>query len=136
MLNTFSSRFAWFKGTRHLLWGYLNERVYVNKPLTIQEHKTNIRAEIRWLWPETMNTAMENVVEGACICEQENEGCYFSHTIPKKKSFIFPNIIKKFKILVKDIFVLYYSVFQWPPCIIKLLNNKSLFWFQFHAQRR
>lgn len=54
------------------LWGYVKERVYINKPRTIQELKENIRAEIRRLGPETLRTVMENAVERACICEQEN----------------------------------------------------------------
>jgi predicted transcriptional regulator len=54
------------------LWGYLKERVYVNKPQTIQELKENIQAETRHLRPETLCTVMENAVEKACICEQEN----------------------------------------------------------------
>ncbi|KOC70974.1 hypothetical protein WH47_04960, partial [Habropoda laboriosa] len=50
------------------LGGYLRERVYVNKPRTIEELKENIRAEIRRC------TVMENAVERACICEHENAG--------------------------------------------------------------
>ncbi|KOC69125.1 hypothetical protein WH47_07576, partial [Habropoda laboriosa] len=45
------------------LGGYLKERVYVNKPRTVEELKENIRAEIRRLGPETLRTVMENVVE-------------------------------------------------------------------------
>ncbi|KOC67384.1 hypothetical protein WH47_09301, partial [Habropoda laboriosa] len=36
--------------------GYSKERVYVNKPRTIEELKENIRAEIRRLGPETLRT--------------------------------------------------------------------------------
>ncbi|KOC63621.1 hypothetical protein WH47_02948, partial [Habropoda laboriosa] len=56
------------------LGGYLKERVYANKPRTIQELKENIRAEIRRLGSETLRTVMGNAVERACICEQENGG--------------------------------------------------------------
>ncbi|KOC66185.1 hypothetical protein WH47_07254 [Habropoda laboriosa] len=61
------------KGPILLHVGYLKERVYVNKPRTIEELK-NIRAEIRRSGPETLRTVMENAVERACICEQENGG--------------------------------------------------------------
>ncbi|KOC71363.1 hypothetical protein WH47_05245, partial [Habropoda laboriosa] len=57
-----------------LLWSYLKERVCVNKPRTIQELKENIRAEIRRLGPKTLRAVMENAVERACTCEQENGG--------------------------------------------------------------
>jgi hypothetical protein len=58
----------------YFLWGYLKEQVYVNNPRTIQELRGSIRAETRRLRPETLRTIMENAVERACICEQENGG--------------------------------------------------------------
>ena len=58
----------------YFLWGYLKERVYVNKPQTIQQLKDNIRAEIRALQPETLTAVMENSVEKAHLCEAENGG--------------------------------------------------------------
>ena len=56
------------------LWGYLKERVYVNKPQTLQELKENIRNEIRELNrnPEILQSVMNNVLERAQICEAEN----------------------------------------------------------------
>jgi len=38
----------------YFLWGYLKERVYVNKPRTFQQLKENIRVEIRTLGPDTL----------------------------------------------------------------------------------
>ena len=56
------------------LWGYHKGKVYGNKPDTIDELKENIRAEIRNINPETLNSVMENVLEKARECETENGG--------------------------------------------------------------
>ncbi len=56
----------------YFLWGYLKERVYINKPHTIQQLKDNICAEIRGLQPELLSAVMENAVERARLCEAEN----------------------------------------------------------------
>ena len=47
------------------LWGFLKERVYVNKPQNIRELKQNIRSEIANLEPETLRTVMQNALERA-----------------------------------------------------------------------
>ena len=54
------------------LWGYLKERVYVNKPRTIPQLKNNIRNEIEVITPEILRKVMENVLERARMCEAEN----------------------------------------------------------------
>lgn len=54
------------------LWGYLKGKVYVNKPRTIEELKTNIRDEINNITPEVLRKVMENVLERAHLCEAEN----------------------------------------------------------------
>ena len=59
-------------GPDFFLWGYLKEKVYVNKPQTLQQLKNNIRAEIRALEPETLRGVMENALERARSCEAEN----------------------------------------------------------------
>ena len=56
------------------LWSYLKEKVYRNKLDTIEELKENIRAEIRNINPETLNSVMENVLERLRQCETENGG--------------------------------------------------------------
>ena len=56
------------------LWGYLKEKVYKNKPATIEVLKQNIQAEIRDINPETLNSVMESVLERARQCETENGG--------------------------------------------------------------
>ena len=56
------------------LWGYLKERVYVNKPRTIPELKDNIRREIQELEPVILRKVMENALTRARICEAENGG--------------------------------------------------------------
>jgi len=58
----------------YFLWGYLKDRVYVNKPKTLQQLKENIRAEIRALGPDILTRVMENVLERAKLCEAENGG--------------------------------------------------------------
>ncbi|KOC71318.1 hypothetical protein WH47_00075 [Habropoda laboriosa] len=68
MLNLFSLRVHLIRRHQTSFW------VYVNKRRTIEELKENIRAEIRRLGPETLRTVMQNAVERACICEQENGG--------------------------------------------------------------
>ncbi|CAK9832753.1 hypothetical protein ANTRET_LOCUS9537 [Anthophora retusa] len=54
------------------LWAYLKERVYVNKPATIPQLKTNIRNEIRAITPVFLRKVMENVLERARMCKAEN----------------------------------------------------------------
>jgi len=54
------------------LWGYLKERVYVNKPRTILQLKTNIRNEIMAITPEILRKVMENMLKRARMCEAEN----------------------------------------------------------------
>ena len=73
-----NSDFAWpprspdLTAPDYFLWGYLKGLVYVNKPQTIQQLKQNIHAEIRNLEPETLRSVMENALERANICQQEN----------------------------------------------------------------
>ncbi|KAK3849790.1 hypothetical protein Pcinc_043469 [Petrolisthes cinctipes] len=54
------------------LWGYLTERVYVNKPKTLEQLKENINREIREVAPETLAAVMKHVMERARLCEAEN----------------------------------------------------------------
>ena len=58
----------------YFLWGYLKERVYVNNPQTIAELKENILAEVRQIEPDVLNSVMENALQRAIICKQENGG--------------------------------------------------------------
>ena len=69
------------------LWGYLKDKVYANKPRTIQELKANIRQEILSLQPQMLRSVMENSLERARVCEAENRG-YLKKTlsfVPKSK---------------------------------------------------
>lgn len=54
------------------LWGFLKERVYVNKPQNIQELKQNIRTEIAKLESETLRNVMKNVLKRVINCQQQN----------------------------------------------------------------
>ena len=56
------------------LWGYLKDKVYANKPRTIQELKANIRQEILSIQPQMLRSVMENSLERARLCEAENGG--------------------------------------------------------------
>lgn len=56
----------------YFLWGYLKEKVYINKPRTLAQLKENIRAEIRALQPDTLTRVMENAIKRAQLCEAEN----------------------------------------------------------------
>ena len=65
------------------LWGYLKERVYVNKPETLEQLKENINREMREVVPETLAAVMEHVMERARLCEAEN-GRHFKDVIYHK----------------------------------------------------
>ena len=54
------------------LWGYLKEKVHIDKSRTIEQLKSNIRDEINNITPEVLRKVMENVLERARICEAEN----------------------------------------------------------------
>ena len=75
-----NSNFEWPPRTPDLtapdiwFWGYLKDKVYVNKPRTIQELKANIRQEILSLQPPMLRIVMENSLERARLCEAENGG--------------------------------------------------------------
>ena len=56
------------------LWAYLKERVYANKPATINALKNNIEEEIRAISPETLSDALDNALQRAQECENENGG--------------------------------------------------------------
>ncbi|KOC62997.1 hypothetical protein WH47_02446, partial [Habropoda laboriosa] len=57
-----------------LLWGYLKDKVYLNKPRTIEQLKENIRAEIRELMPDTLTKVMANVLKRAQLYDTKNGG--------------------------------------------------------------
>jgi len=52
------------------LWGYLKSKVYVNKPRTLDELKTNIRQEIAAISAETLFKTMENAAKRALLAMQ------------------------------------------------------------------
>ena len=56
------------------LWGYLKDKVFANKPRTLQELKDNIRNEIMELNrnPEILKAVSGSVLERAIICQNEN----------------------------------------------------------------
>ena len=56
------------------LWGNLEEKVYVNKPPTIQQLKANIQTETHSLQPQMLRTITENAVKRARVCEAEYGG--------------------------------------------------------------
>ena len=56
------------------LWGYLKERVYRNKPRTINDLKRNIEDQIRDISPEMFSNVMQSVLDRATQCKTENDG--------------------------------------------------------------
>ena len=62
------------------LWVYLKERVYANKPATINALKNNIEEEIRAISPETLSNVLDNALQRAQECENEN-GAHLSNII-------------------------------------------------------
>ena len=72
------------------LWGYSKERVYMNKPQTIQRLKDNIRVEIGNLQPETLCVVTENILERARLCQRKIgrwDICGLLYFIGKQKNF-------------------------------------------------
>jgi len=51
------------------LWGYLKDRVYINKPRTIMQLKENIREEIKALTPKSLTAIMKHAIERVRLCE-------------------------------------------------------------------
>jgi len=52
----------------YFLWGYLKERVYTNKPETLEDLKENIRREIHAINPATLRSVMNNALVRARAC--------------------------------------------------------------------
>jgi len=79
------------------LWGYLKEKVYINKPQTLQKLKENIRNEVRELNRNRviLHSVMDNVLERAQICEAENGNhlndvifhLFFANKLPLSSSY-------------------------------------------------
>jgi len=72
----------------YFLWGYLKDRVYANKPNTIEALKHNIAHEVRAIQPEILKKVMEHAVKRAVLCQEENGGhlrdLIFSNAFVKK----------------------------------------------------
>ncbi|PNF17846.1 hypothetical protein B7P43_G05717 [Cryptotermes secundus] len=62
------------------LWGLLNDRVYANKPRTLQDLKDNISAEIRNITEETLQRVTANMQMRVEACLLENGG-HFQHLL-------------------------------------------------------
>jgi hypothetical protein len=62
----------------YFLWGYLKERVYKNKPRTIQDLRANITTEINIIDTGMLTHVSENIVKRAQMCLEE-EGGHFQH---------------------------------------------------------
>ena len=45
------------------LWGYLKDKVYINKPQTIEDLKEEIRRNIAEICPQLCQRVMENFIE-------------------------------------------------------------------------
>lgn len=58
----------------YFLWGYLKDKVYINKPKSIQQLKKNICDEIKAINPKVLAGVMENSIKRAQLCEAENGG--------------------------------------------------------------
>ena len=68
------SRFPDLTSPDFFLWGYLKDKVFANKPRTLQELKDNIRNEIMDLNrnPEIFRAVSGSVLERAIMCQNEN----------------------------------------------------------------
>lgn len=56
------------------LWGFLKNKVYANKPNTVDQLKNNITEAIENIPPETYQKVMENVVKRAQVCAASRGG--------------------------------------------------------------
>jgi hypothetical protein len=65
------------------LWGYLKQKVYLNRPNTIQALKENIPAEIARIPQDTLRKVMHSVRLPRQFC-LESVGAHLSDTIFKK----------------------------------------------------
>ena len=52
----------------YYLWGYLKERVYINRPENLKDLKDNIRREVRVISPATLHFVMNNALVRARSC--------------------------------------------------------------------
>ena len=52
----------------YYLWGYLKERVYINRPESLEDWKDNIRREIRAISPAELRFVMNNALVRARSC--------------------------------------------------------------------
>ena len=50
------------------LWGYLKDKVYINKPQTIEDLKEEIRRNIAEICPQLCQHVMENFIERINMC--------------------------------------------------------------------
>jgi hypothetical protein len=62
------------------LWSLLKDRVYANKPRTLQDLKVNSAAEIRNITEETLQQVMANMQTRVEACLLENGG-HFQHLL-------------------------------------------------------
>ncbi|GFG40045.1 hypothetical protein Cfor_00135, partial [Coptotermes formosanus] len=65
------------------LWGYLKQKVYVNRPNTIQGLKDNVRAHTARIPQATLWKVMHSVRQSVEFC-LESGGAHLSDTIFKK----------------------------------------------------
>jgi hypothetical protein len=65
------------------LWGYLKQKVYVNRPHTIQDVKDNIRAEISQIPQNMLQKVMNSVRWRVELCLNSG-GAHLSDIISKK----------------------------------------------------
>jgi hypothetical protein len=62
----------------YFLWGILQDKVYKNRPRTIQDLRANITTDINNIDRDTLRCVSENAVKRANMCLQE-EGGHFQH---------------------------------------------------------
>jgi len=62
------------------LWGYLKSKVYVRKPLTVDNLKVSIREKIATVPQEMLVNVMQNFEERLRTCVRQ-EGCHLSYII-------------------------------------------------------
>ena len=62
------------------LWGYLKDRIYVNRPSNLNDLKDRIRLEIQGITPQMINDSIRSFEERLYHCQQTN-GQHFEHLL-------------------------------------------------------
>jgi hypothetical protein len=67
----------------YFLWGFVQSRVYVNKPQTIPELKAEFPRVIGEIEPQLWENVTENFVKRASVYQLSRGGTFVGYCVPK-----------------------------------------------------